>query len=50
MWHVWRRKARRFIVGKREGKRPVGRLRRTWEDNIKMYKFLKKRMWGTAFA
>jgi hypothetical protein len=23
-------------VGKSEGKRPLGRLRRRWEDNIKM--------------
>jgi hypothetical protein len=23
-------------VGKPKGKRPLGRLRRTWEDNIKM--------------
>jgi hypothetical protein len=26
----------RFLVGKPEGKRPVGRPRRRWEDNIKM--------------
>jgi hypothetical protein len=26
----------RFLVGKPEGKRPVGRLRGRWEDNIKM--------------
>jgi len=26
----------RFLVGKTEGKRPLGRLRRRWEDNIKM--------------
>jgi len=25
-----------FLVGKPEVKRPVGRLRRRWEDNIKM--------------
>jgi len=24
------------LVGKLEGKRPLGRLRRRWEDNIKM--------------
>jgi len=24
------------LVGKPEGKRPLGRLRRRWEDNIKM--------------
>ena len=26
----------RFLVGKPEGKRPLGRPRRGWEDNIKM--------------
>jgi len=26
----------RVLVGKPEGKRPFGRPRRTWEDNIKM--------------
>jgi len=26
----------RFMVGKPEGKRPLGRPRRMWEDNIKM--------------
>ena len=28
--------AYRVLVGKREGKRPLGRPRRRWEDNIKM--------------
>jgi hypothetical protein len=27
----------RVLVGKREGKRPLGRPRRRWEDNIKRY-------------
>jgi len=27
----------RFLVGKPEGKRPLGRPRLRWEDNIKMY-------------
>jgi len=27
----------RFLVGKPEGKRPLGSPRRRWEDNIKMY-------------
>jgi hypothetical protein len=27
----------RASVGKPEGKRPLGRPRRRWEDNIKMY-------------
>jgi len=26
----------RLLVGKHEGKRPMGRPRRRWEDNIKM--------------
>jgi hypothetical protein len=26
----------RVLVGKTDGKRPLGRLRRGWEDNIKM--------------
>jgi hypothetical protein len=26
----------RVLVGKLEGKRPLGRPRRTWEDNIRM--------------
>ena len=38
--HVARMKedrgVQRVLVGKPEGKRPVGRSRRTWEDNIKM--------------
>jgi hypothetical protein len=25
------------LIGKYEGKRPLGRLRRKWEDNIRMY-------------
>ena len=32
----------RVLVGKREGKRPLGRPRRRWEDNIKM----DLRKWG----
>ena len=31
-----RRGAYRVFVGKPEGKRPLGRTRRRWEDNIKM--------------
>jgi hypothetical protein len=27
----------RVLVGKPEGKRPLGRHRRRWKDNIKMY-------------
>jgi len=39
-WHVARLGERkvsyRVLVGKPEGKRPLGRPRRRWEDNIKM--------------
>jgi hypothetical protein len=31
-----KRNAYRIFVGKQEGKRPVGRPRRGWVDNIKM--------------
>jgi hypothetical protein len=31
-----RRGAYRALVGKHEGRRPLGRPRRRWEDNIKM--------------
>jgi hypothetical protein len=30
------RNAYRILVGRPEGKRPLGRHRRRWEDNIKM--------------
>ena len=30
------RNAYRVLVGKPEGKRPLGRTRRKWEENIKM--------------
>jgi len=38
MWRVWGRGegAYRVLMGKPEGKRPLGRPRRRWEDNIKM--------------
>jgi len=33
MWHVW---VCRVLVGKSEGKRPLGRPKRRWVDNIRM--------------
>jgi hypothetical protein len=37
MYHAWeKRNAYRILVGKPEGKRPLGRPRRRWEYNIKM--------------
>jgi hypothetical protein len=39
-----RRGAYRALVGKPEGRRPLGRRRRRWEDNIKMD--LREVGWG----
>jgi hypothetical protein len=39
-----RRGAYRDLVGKPEGRRPLGRPRRRWEDNIKMD--LREVGWG----
>jgi hypothetical protein len=38
MFHEWgeKRNLYRLLVGKPEGKRPLGRPRRRWIDNIKM--------------
>ena len=37
MWRVWgERGVHRVLVGKPEGKRPLGRPRCRWEDNIKL--------------
>jgi hypothetical protein len=38
MWHAWerRKKCTRFWWGKPEGKIPLGRPRRRWEDGIRM--------------
>jgi hypothetical protein len=36
MWHAWGRGVYRVLVGRPESKRPPGRPRRRWEDNIKM--------------
>jgi hypothetical protein len=41
-----RRGAYRALVGKPEGKTPLGRARRRWEDNIKMD--LRGVEWGGA--
>jgi hypothetical protein len=39
-----RRGAYRVLVGKLEGRRPLGRPRRRWEDNVKMD--LREVGWG----
>jgi hypothetical protein len=37
MWHAWEwRGVYRVLVGSPEGKRPLGRPRRRWENNIKV--------------
>jgi hypothetical protein len=40
------RKVYKVLVGKPEGKRPLGRPRRRWEDGIKMY--LREITWGSV--
>jgi hypothetical protein len=35
MWHTWERCLQCF-VGRPKGKKPLGRPRRRWEDNIKI--------------
>jgi hypothetical protein len=39
-----KRNAYRILVGKPEGKRPLGKPRRKWEDNIRMH--LREIAWG----
>jgi hypothetical protein len=36
MWHAWERKDCRVLMGKPEGKRPLGRPMRRWEDGIRI--------------
>jgi hypothetical protein len=36
MWHAWERNVHRVLIGKPEGKRPLGKPRRRWEDGIRM--------------
>jgi hypothetical protein len=46
MWHVWAtRVVYRILVGTHNGKRPLGRRRSRWEDNIKMD--LQEVEWGS---
>jgi hypothetical protein len=37
MWHAWERNVYKVLMGKPEGKRPLVRPRRRWEDGIRMY-------------
>jgi hypothetical protein len=46
MWHQWKRGELHIVlVGKLEEKRPLGRLRFRWENNIKVY-LEEDRLWG----
>ena len=40
----------RVLVGKPEGKRPLGRPRRRWEDNIKMDLQKREGVVGTGWS
>jgi hypothetical protein len=48
MWHApeRREKCTKFLVGKPERKRPLGRPRRRWKDGIRMY--LREIGWGVV--
>jgi hypothetical protein len=35
-----------ILVGRPEGRKPLGRPRRRWEDNIKMDRFWGNKVWG----
>jgi hypothetical protein len=41
---MWKRNAHQILVGKPEGKRPLGRPKLRWVDNIKMD--LRQIAWG----
>jgi hypothetical protein len=46
MWHAWERNVYRVLMGKSEGKRPLGRPRRRWEDGIRTD--LREIGWGSV--
>jgi hypothetical protein len=46
MWHAWKRNVYKVLMGKPEGKRPLGRPRRRWNDGIRMD--LKEIGWGSV--
>jgi hypothetical protein len=48
MWHIWERKVYKVLVGKPEGKRPLGRPRHRWEDGFRMD--LKEIGWGVGWS
>jgi hypothetical protein len=46
MWHAWERKVYKVLVRKTEGRTPLGRPRRRWEDWIRMD--LREIGWGSV--
>jgi hypothetical protein len=46
MWHAWERNVYRVLTEKPEGKRPLGRPRRRWEDGIRID--LREIRWGSV--
>jgi hypothetical protein len=46
MWHAWERNVYRDLMGKPEGKRPLGRPSRRWEDGIRID--LRDIGWGSV--
>jgi hypothetical protein len=47
MWHAWEeRNVYKVFMGKPEGKRPLGRLRRRWEDGVRMD--IREIGWGSV--
>jgi hypothetical protein len=46
MWHACERNVYRVLMVKPEGKRPLGRPRRRWEDGIRMD--LREIGWGSV--
>jgi hypothetical protein len=46
IWNAWERKLYRALLRKSEGKRPLGRTRRKWEDGVRMD--LREIGWGSA--
>jgi hypothetical protein len=46
MWHAWERNVYRVLMGKPEGKRPLGRPRHRRENGIRMD--LREIGWGSV--
>jgi hypothetical protein len=46
MWNAWERNVYKVLLGKPEGKRPLGRPRRRWEERIRMD--LRETGWGSV--